>query len=234
MRWAYGITTVPSRRNLLLRTALSLSRAGFESPWLFVDGSMFDAQYRKFPIQWAGLTFRFPAIRTHGNYVLALLEMYVRNPDCDRYAIFQDDVLAVGSLRCYLESCPYPPKGYLNLYLMHHNERHLRAEEKPGWYLSNQLGKGAQGLVYDREALCTLLTADHMCRRVEDPKRGWRNIDGGILESFRQAGYQEWVHKPSLLQHVGLKTSMGNLTVHEAFTFPGEGFDACQFTETPK
>ena len=39
MKWAYGITTVPSRReNLFERTLQSLAVAGFDNPRLFVDG----------------------------------------------------------------------------------------------------------------------------------------------------------------------------------------------------
>ena len=37
LRWVYGVTTVPERRaDLLPRTLVSLDRAGFPSPRIFV------------------------------------------------------------------------------------------------------------------------------------------------------------------------------------------------------
>src|SRR3954465_7467772 len=86
--WAYGITTVPERRyDLLPRTIHSLARGGFDLPRLFIDG------HEKSYHEWDTLpqTIRYPAIRTMGNWLLGLWELYIREPAADRYAIFQDD-----------------------------------------------------------------------------------------------------------------------------------------------
>lgn len=228
LTWSYGVTTVPSRMGgLLPRTLESLSRAGFDQPRLFVDGcdAELERQYRgRFKLQ---LTSRNPAVRTFGNWVLALWELYVREPLSDRYAIFQDDMITVRNLRGYLESMDYPKNGYLNLYTFPENEKVAEKREvRTGFFESNQRGRGAVALVFSREAVQVLLSARHLADRPTDPQRGWRAIDGGIVSSFNKAGWREFCHTPSLVQHIGDKSSMGNRQHPEAPTFPGEDFDA--------
>ncbi len=235
MKWAYGVTTVPSRRETLLPVTLaSLKKAGFDRPRLFIDG---ENNYPWWEKNFPGLelTLRWPTIRTHGNWVLSLYELYIRNPSADRYAIFQDDLLASRNIRTYLEQIPYPEKGYLNLYTFPENERlfprvgqTLRFEE--GWRQSNQRGLGAVGLVFSREAVTTLLSHPHLVSRPQDPGRGWRAIDGGIVDTFRKIGWKEYIHNPSLIQHNGQNTSTisrgGRPDSWISASFRGVEFDA--------
>jgi hypothetical protein len=85
------------------------------------------------------------------------------------------------------------------------------------------------GLVFYRDAVLDLLTSRHFVERPMDAHRGWRAIDGGIVESLNKAGWREWVHSPSLLQHIGMVSSMGNRPHPHAETFPGEDCDALNF-----
>lgn len=230
--WEYGITTVEQRRNdLLPKTLESLHNAGFVNPQLFVDGTKDIAGYEKqFGLH---VTARTTNIRTFGNWYLALVEMYIRNPHAQRYALFQDDIIACRGLREYLEHTPYPDKGYLNLITYPQNEQYKRLhfkglpeEEMIGWYPSNQLGKGAQGLVFSRDAVVVLLSHLHMIERPQDERRGWRGVDGGIVTAFKKAGWQEYVHSPSLLRHTGELTTMGNHQQPIDLSFRGEQWDA--------
>lgn len=214
MKWAYGVTTVPVRRDTLLPgTLASLARAGFDAPRLFVDGCDDPAEYRGFGLP---VTVRpNPPLRVHGNWVLALYELYLREPAATKFAIFQDDILACHNLRAYLDRCPYPdgpvnPKlkaapGYWNLYTAPSNQELARSE---GWYESNQCGKGALALVFSREAVITLLSARHLVERPQDIHRGWRAVDGGIVDSMRKAGWKEYVHNPGLVVHTGKVSSI--------------------------
>jgi hypothetical protein len=120
--WAYGVTTIPLRRtDYLPKTLESLARAGFDRPRLFVDGSQSDVRYRDFGE--LETTFHYPAVRLYGNWILALWELFLRNPGAQRYALFQDDLLACTNLRQYLERVPYPKGGgYLNLFSSPANE----------------------------------------------------------------------------------------------------------------
>lgn len=227
MIWSYGVMTVKSRLSSLLpRTLKSLSRAGFDSPRVFVDGCK--------DVNLLGLqhTCRVPTVRTAGNWHLSMMELYVRCPTADRYALFQDDLLACRNLREYLEQCQYPLNGYLNLLTFMDNEK---ADASVGWRESKiitdtednspQTGRGAVALVFDHKAVTTLLSSRRFIERHADAKWGWRKIDGGIVDAMNAAGYREFVHSPSLVQHIGEKSSMGIRRYPTANTFPGEGFD---------
>ncbi len=225
MKWAYGITTVPSRIDELFpRTLESLKLAGFDTPWIYVDGAENDEAYKQFELN---VTVRNPTIRTHGNWVLSLYEMYIRTPDADRYCMFQDDFVTYPNLREYLETCEYPDNGYWNLYTFPENLRLCPAGYE-GWYRSNQRGRGAVALVMSLDAVTTLIGHDHMIQRPKDSKRGHKAVDGGIVTAFKKAGWREYVHNPSLVQHTGIISSMSNKRHALADSFRGEEFDALE------
>lgn len=224
MDWAYGVTTVPSRKTTLFsRTLDSLEKAGFPNPRLFIDGLEDPTEYDSFGLE---RTTHYPTINTVNNWILSLWELYGRNPKADRFAIFQDDFVTYRNLREYLEQCPYPKEGYWNLYSFPVNER--LAKGQGGWHLSNQLGKGAVALVFDRAAVLTLLSANHISDRIQNKSRGHKCIDGAILESMKQANYKEYVHMPSLVQHTGVESSMGSRKHKFSTSFRGEDFDVLE------
>jgi hypothetical protein len=204
------------------------------------DGKSWEGEY-SLPV-----TARGELVRVAGNWVLSLYELYYLDPHADRYALFQDDVAAVRGLRHYLETLPYPEKGYQNLYTWDSNMDACPTAEdgtpRRGWFRSQQNGRGALGLVFNQEALQELLSASSLVKRlVTLPKKGWRAIDGGVVEAMNQKGYSEYVHNPSLLQHTGLTSVMDKrkqVTTHEpdhplfrysedalASTFPGEDYN---------
>lgn len=217
MKWAYGVTTVHKRFDgLLPRTLASLSKAGFDKPRLFVDSDGDQpAWWRDYEI-----THRSPPIYTFGNWMLAALELTIREPNADRYIIFQDDMITYPNLRSYLEWLPYPSKGYCNLYTFEQNEQPAK-----GWYLSNQYGRGAVALMFDNDAMRCLLRTEHMSLKPKSPDRGKINTDGAIVEAMKGASYKEYVHNPSLVQHIGEYSTMGNHIHRQAPTFKGESFD---------
>lgn len=173
--------------------------------------------------------------------------MYVKNPKADRYALFQDDFVAVKNLRQYLEKCKYPERGYWNLYTAFGkeenrtggNERVIKGQ-KPGWYegalvterVTNkdrlQAGLGAVALVFNNEAVSILLTSPSMRDKPKavDKRIRYRKVDGGIVTAMNLAGWREYVHNPSLVQHIGTMSSCGNREHPQALTFPGVEFDA--------
>jgi hypothetical protein len=76
------------------------------------------------------------------------------------------------------------------------------------WCVSTQEGKGAQGLIFPREALVRLLGEKHFARRCLDvslnprgKERGTVNIDGGVVDAAQRLGIRELVHVPGLLWH---------------------------------
>lgn len=217
--WAYGVTTCKQRRTTLLPATLeSLAKAGFPAPRLFVDGD--PGPWSEFNLD---ATYRNPAIRSYGSWVLGLAELYIRNPNATRYAMFQDDFVAYRNLRQYLESCTLRERTYWNLYTFPENQK-LAKEQ--GFFPSNQRGKGAVGLVFDRKGVLDLLANQHTVGRPMDSKRGHESIDGGVVTALKKVGYVELCHSPSLVQHTGHVSSMGHRRYAEANSWMGEDFDA--------
>jgi hypothetical protein len=136
VRWSCGVTTIPAGRpNLLPRTLASLRAAGFGPFRLFVDGDRDAASWeREFGYD---VTVRYPALRTFGNWILALAELLIRNPGADRYLVAQDDFVTCRNVRSYLERCPYPDRGYLNLLTFLDNEQVVRGQAV-GWYEAHE------------------------------------------------------------------------------------------------
>ena len=232
MKWAYGLTTVPERRETTFpKTIESLRNAGFDSPRLFIDGYLDRALYATLGLS---TSMRETRIRTFGNWMLGLIKLYIREPHADRYAMFQDDFVTYRNLRGYLEKSPYPNKGYLNLYTFPSNQGLAPRDGTQGWYLSNQLGRGAVALVFNKEAIKTLMYSKDIVDRPEDSQRGHRAIDGGIVTAFKKAGWKEYVHNPSLVQHIGDVSSMGNNPHLKAISFKGEDYDAMELLESPQ
>lgn len=242
MTWQYGITTVPKRRNnVFVQTLASLIRAGFDSPHIFVDGDIDgDSWVKQFRVEHGikipSITVREKNVRTAGHWVLTLYELWARNPHADRYAIFQDDFVTYPTLKEYLERCTYPEKGYWNLYTFPRNrpsflkEKGLPYPEEryEGWYQSDQCGKGAVALIMDHTTVRTLLGGPYLVDRFMDKDRGHRAIDGGIVDALKLHGWFEYVHNPSLVQHIGHESSMGNCRHVTANTFRGEDYDITQ------
>jgi hypothetical protein len=215
--------------NLLDRTLASLALGGFSQPRLFVDNCPSHSVHaieQRYNLQ---VTARYPRIRTFGNWLLSAAELYIRNPHATRYAIFQDDMVTYPHLREYLEETPYPTGGYCNLYTFPSNQ--ALAAGREGWYPSNQYGRGAVALVFDWHALSALLCHRHMIERPKDIYRGYRSVDGGIVTAMQKAGILEYVHNPSLVQHTGLISSMGNKKHLLAVSFRGEGYNALEMVQ---
>lgn len=241
LKWACGVTTVPSRRTTTLPgTIASLYAAGFLDLRLFIDGcSNGDVKPYKQHYPGLGITTHDPPVHAFGNFWLGLLEMYLREPLADLYGLFQDDVLICKNTKLYLEatipsSCEerfHPP--YFNLITVKHNEDLIR-EKGIGWHHSNQLGWGAQGLIFPRQTMFMMFQSRHMVERpqgmrngVPDPPRAWKNLDGGVCASIKSCGGIELVHYPSLIYHVEGPSAIGNQRDGRMTqgTWLGEAFD---------
>jgi hypothetical protein len=257
--WSYGVTTVPSRfQDLLPQTLESLKQGGFDKPRLFIDGTDFPNE----PSYGLEVTSRQPSLRAYGNWLLALLELYIREPLADRYAIFQDDMICCKNLRGYLDKVNYQPNTYWNLLTFPQNQALIDAKERGiyeggkqtglplspqeriGWHEGKTLvstdpskwqqGLGAVALVFNRDAAMTLLASKHMITRIQDPQRGHKLIDGGVVTAMNQAGYKEMIHNPSLVQHMGIKSTVGNSPHPIAPSFRGADYDCLQLLQEAK
>lgn len=220
MIWTCGITTVPNRP-YFGATLASVERAGFPAPRVFVDSD--------------------PRLGVFGRWATAIWELLIRNPTCHRYAMFQDDVELCSGLREYLDACPYPAKGYWNLFTYGKSERVITG--KRGWVegalIKNgedssfdptctlQKGQGALALVFDRDAVVAMLSQPSWVVKPisDDPNR---RLDGAIVTAMNGAGYREMVHAPSLCQHTGAlsECQKGKEWKTWAMTYRGSDWDA--------
>jgi hypothetical protein len=239
MEWSYGITTVSERFGTTLPGRLrSLAAAGFEEPRLFVDG-VCPPDSEMQDLYW--ISQRIPRIGLAANWCLSMAELYLRQPNADRFALFQDDIVAVKNIRQYLESVPFPDHAYLNLFTFLDNDR-LIPNRPIGWSEAAELrtpssqvfhgkrqqaGRGAIALIFDRPGLITLFGHPHFLTRPQSGQSSATKIDGGIVESMNRADSREYIHKPSLVAHIGREsTKEGVHWKANARTFPGEEFDA--------
>lgn len=217
MEWSYGVMTISSRFETTLPVTLrSLALGGFSEPHIFID----DCKYPPDSLAGYNCTCHYPRLKTHANWMLSAWELYFQKPEAQRYAIFQDDFITYRNLRRFLEDMKYPHQGYLNLYTFPSNE------QGKGWHLSNQRGLGAVALVFTPDALYHVLASTHMIRRYLTAGRGKKSVDGGIIESMKKVGWHEYVHSPSLTQHIGDESAIGNGVQPKAKSFRGEDYNA--------
>lgn len=233
--WSYGITTIPDRFNTTLpRSIHSLQRTGFGKPRLFIDGVDITDKWRRFNLP---ITNRWPQVGAVKNWILALSELYYRNPMADLYALFQDDILCINNLKKYIECFEFPHKGYLNLYTNVENQYTAILGDNPdgskqigiGWFNPLLKGKGALGLVFNKLSITTILSSDFMLKKVLNLDRGHKNIDGAVVQIMRDNGFSEWCHSPSLIQHTGTISTLNNLPGQYAPVFQGEDYNAMNF-----
>jgi len=138
----------------------------------------------------------------YGNWILTAWELWLRNPKSDFYCIFQDDIICCKNLKPYLQATLSPHANcYFNLYCGRSNTEHVKdSSQTPGWYSSNQMGRGALGLVFTRPAFMQLLSSQEIVGHPQEPE-GTRGIDKTICLASRRLGIIEKVHYPSLIQH---------------------------------
>ena len=212
--WQYAVTSVLARLdNTLPETIASLASSGFDTPIISIDGPDNPVWHTKLS---GDFIFRGENIRSYAHWYLTLQELYFRNPYAQYYAIFQDDFVCVPNLKAYLESCEYPEKGYWNLFTFMENDVMVSQVSQKGWMPAaravqgHQLGRGAVALVFSQEAVIKLLSSRYMQTRIMDAVKGHRSIDGAVVSAMHLEGWTEYVHNPSLVQHTGEVSSMGN------------------------
>lgn len=221
MNWAYGVITVPERRyKYLPKTLESLKQAGFRTPTLFVDGHL--GSFKEFNLP---IVKRYSRIHAFGNWILALLELWIRNPRADRFAIFQDDFITYPNLKEYLDTCELKSDQYWNLLTFPQNEA-LWDRKTLGWYPSNQFGRGAVALVFNYDCLYKILTSPYIMAKPRNKDNPHRSIDGCLVTSMTKSGVTEMVHYPTLIYHIGDGTSIGNRQHAKPASFQGQSFDA--------
>ena len=210
VEFAYGMTTIPRQPDYLEKSVASLVQAGF-------------SDFGKAGYQQTHIFRDSPdPMGIVGHWVASLWELWVRYPRATRYILFQDDIEASKGLYDYLSKSEYPKEGYCNLCT--YPENTTPELSKPGWHRSNKRGKGAQALMFDPKAVKALLTSGRLVSKPHDARNADRSLDGMIVEAMENVGYKEYIHSPSLVDHVGKESTIGHEPTLHMPTFD-ETFD---------
>jgi hypothetical protein len=226
------VTTCPARLSTLLPETIRAVRAAGFDPDIYADGLL--SQEQKAGIQ-VLLSEQAKVhdghnVQPFSHWYRSVLTMFMQHPWSQWYVVFQDDLTCPKTLLQYILNSKLPPKAYFNLFTFMENEQ-VAAESSTGWieaYKTKkgvQFGRGGVCLMFRHDALTALLSQQHMLMRRLNYKRGNTSLDGAIVEAMTQAGYREYIHNPSLVQHTGHVSSMGNKQHEQAKTYPGDDFD---------
>lgn len=236
----YGVIATRERINTVLpKTLWSLADAGFQQPHLFVDGvscltEICTPELTELYHPLVKVTLRGKQIGGFGNWLLAAWELYIRNPKVEYYLLFEDDIIVCKGLREYLGKCSFPSGNFfLNLYTEPRNEKLvLKKDPNPinGWHLSDQMGRGALGLLFARRFLLRLLTTERFYIHPEKPRASGakRGLDGAISRAVRDLHGKEYIHYPSLLQHRDCLSIQTNIDKKRPESFPGENYNVLE------
>lgn len=211
MEWAYGVTTVPERihNGHTESTLSSLRHGGFSRPRLFIDGFVALPTWMYQPS-----TTRSEPVGVHANWVMAVMELYFRHPDADRYVIFQDDIFVASGLRDYLEDYRIPEHAYLNLFTSPKNTN----TNAKGFYPAKHRCHGACALVFPWEAMRILMSTRSLLRFRPGRRRG-NGIDIVVATAMKQRRFRPFVHNPSLVSLVDTESTIGHRKYPNATTF---------------
>jgi hypothetical protein len=202
--WAVGVTTAPRREPTLEACLESIARAGWDRPYLFVDGAV------RIPERFGDLrgTFRDEKLGAWPSYYLALTELLMRQPHADAYLIVQDDVVFFDreNLREYLEEALWPGETspLVSLYCAQPDAR-----PEPGWHCRQGWVAGAHAFVFPPPLAKHFLTDrpvfDH--RWADDPV--WACCVDDVMHHWaKTAGIDVWFPSPSLAQHIGESSTL--------------------------
>jgi hypothetical protein len=199
-KWAVGVTTAPRRGPTLERCLDHLTRAGWETPHLFMDAAV------RVPERFGHLpgTLRSPAVGAWPNHYLSLFELTLRQPDADAYLLLQDDAVVYDgeNVRAYLERALWPAAGaaVVSLYCpAPYNARRY------GWHrFRGTWVWGAQAFLFSPAAARRYLRSRRVCQH------RWRSAAGGLKQIDVLLGRWAWWRwvpiwypTPSLVRHVG-------------------------------
>lgn len=200
MDWCVGMTTSPRLTPTIQSSLRSVKQAGWPEIRIFAE-PMAALPDINAP---SALSERDQKLGAFPNWYLGLTEMYLRNPRCEAYAMFQDDLLLAPSTRDYLENSlwPAPEIGVVSLYCPSHDHQQDTVGFRPstrGWK-----AWGALAYVFSNPGLRAFLSDPVVLNhRHHGPADGLRNIDSVVGSWCQRANLPYFVHIPSLVQHTG-------------------------------
>jgi hypothetical protein len=206
-RWAVGVTTAPRRQPTLESCLDSVVRAGWDSPRLFLDGTLrVPPRYAHLPTSW-----REEGIGAWPSWYLALVELLVSCPDVDAYLLLQDDAVLHdrGSLRSYLERVLWPGDRPEIISLFYAGD-----DMTPGWHRTEANASWATMALVFPPVLARQLVTDPESTEALFLASARRHvpIPNVVFEWTDRCEIRTWYTVPSLSQHIGNSSTIwGNV-----------------------
>jgi hypothetical protein len=227
--WSVGVLTAPRAEPTLERTLRSLAKAGWDEVRLFAEPGA--AIPRGFPER--RVTRRSERVHAWPNFLLALMELLLRQPHADAYLLCEDDVLFCGGLRAYLEETLWPAErlGVVSLFTSGYRDPGNGAGFFPTRH--GLATWGAQAFLFPNAAARAMIRhADIVNHRSRGPRQGKADTDAMVGWWCQRAGLDCHLHSPSLGQHIGETSALWETSelagLRVASTFPGEDCDIAQ------
>lgn len=199
MDWSVGMTTAPRLTPTFYASLESVRQAGWLNVRVFAEPGVALSAAAS-----GEASERDQTLGAFPNWYLGLTEMYLRNPRCEAFLMFQDDLVLAESTRAYLEDAlwPAPEVGVVSLYCPSH-------EHQPDIVGFQSIARGweawgALAYVFSNPGLRAFLSDPVVLNhRHHGPADGLRNIDSVVGSWCQRADLPYFVHIPSLTQHVG-------------------------------
>ena len=208
MRIAVGVTTAPRpETSYLVRTIESIDEAGFNDVQIFADSPPNDIRNELLPfigVHRSDLPVG-QRLGSYKNWKRALETILDNRPDCEWYLIFQDDVRVAKGLQGWLETqlteTTHGTTGVGSLFCLP-----FQVPEQRGWHCL-KLHDGSNYLPIS--GACALLIPQSKARSLLQFR--WDSltmVDLAIGHWCHDSGLRYWRHFPSLVEHVGIVSSI--------------------------
>jgi hypothetical protein len=213
---AVGMRVVGREPATVWRTLESLRLSGLPEPALFVDGPFGDLQRLA---GYGPVTWRAERVGGWPSFLLALQELYLRNPGAGHYLLLEDDVLFCRDLAVYLER-KADELELASLFTSARVERQISGRGigftrlNPGWNVAS----GSQALLFSNAVLEAFFASDFVRNYRRYPpgdvsprhfrRDGLHHVDCAVGRFAYQAQVGIQYHYPSLSQHIGEESYM--------------------------
>jgi len=202
-RWAVGVTTAPRRQPTLEACLDSVVRAGWDSPRLFLDGTLrVPPRYAHLPTSW-----REEGIGAWPAWYLALVELLVQCPDADAFLMLQDDAILHDQcpLRNYLEQVLWPGDRPEMISLFYAGD-----DTTPGWHRTEGDASWSALALLFPPVLARQLVADPGAAQALLRATAAHHvpIPNVVFEWTNRCGIHAWYTVPSLAQHIGSSSTI--------------------------
>lgn len=229
MNWTVGITAAPRSGEVYLQQTIQSAAKNFQDIHVFAEpilekpGDVIFHQHGEQFGDWS-------------NWLCALFSLLITRPKTDYFLMMEDDVSLCNNLAYYLEGL-IPQIGRFAALSIYTPERYRRY----GRYIHNECHGvqtwGSQALIFGRhEAVRFLSSPEVLLHRTYGESYRGRDISNARKDAIigmwsEREQLPLYFHSPSLAQHTGRISSMGN-EGHQS-VYVGTNFDAMQLVEEP-